>query len=155
MVLSRVFGCFKDPDAQASRKQKKAGKPTQDRGEIPNRVVSVARANDQGGIEMRSPPPQTFVPAIEKPPDVNIPLVVEDHEPEPWSMGAIARRTSQLESQLVQAISQAKKDRAEIERPAKEHVGKALRDLGEHTRPETIRRNEETGLRWCLECETT
>jgi hypothetical protein len=53
---------------------------------------------------MRSLPPQTFVLAIEEPPDVNIPLVVEDHEPEPWSMGAIARRTSELESQLVQAI---------------------------------------------------
>jgi hypothetical protein len=97
---------------------------------------------------MRSPPPQTFVPAIEDPPDVNILLVVEDHEPEPWSMGAIARRTSQLESQLVQAISQAKKDRTEIERPAKEHVGKALRDLGEHRRPETIWWDEETGLPW-------
>jgi hypothetical protein len=126
MVLLRVFGCFKDPDARASLKQKKAGKRTQNRGEIPNRAVSVARANDQAGIEIWSSPPQTFVPVIAEPPDVNIPLVVEDYEPEPWSIGAIARRTSQLESQLVQAISQANRDRAEMKRPAKEHVGKAF-----------------------------
>jgi hypothetical protein len=133
---------------RSSRKQKKAGKRTQNRGEIPNRVVSVARPNDQGRIETRSVLTQTFAPATKETLDVNIPSVVEDHELEPWSMGAIARRTSQLEFQLVQAISQAKRDRADMERPAKENVGKGLGHIGEHGRLGTKQWNEETGLRW-------
>jgi hypothetical protein len=65
-----------------------------------------------------------------------------------WAPLHVARRTSQLESQLVQAINQAKRDRADVERPAKEHVGKALRDIGEHGSRGSKQWNEETGLRW-------
>jgi hypothetical protein len=101
MVLSRVFGCFKDPDARASRKQKKAGKRTQDSGEIPNRVVSAARTNHQGGMETRNLPPQTIAPVIEEPqtfvpaveePQIFVPTIEEPQtfapareEPQPFA----------------------------------------------------------------------
>jgi hypothetical protein len=122
MGLSRAFGCFKDPEARTRKKQKKAGKRTHYEEAQPNRVVASA------GIEMRSLPVQSPLPAAitvqncEPPPPELLPSEPSLSEPapsapgiddelEPWSVGAVIRRTSlliEMANQRKQAEEEAK-----------------------------------------------
>ncbi|KAE9369706.1 hypothetical protein N431DRAFT_52426 [Stipitochalara longipes BDJ] len=118
MGLSRAFGCFKDTDARAPKRQKKARKPTRNEEARPNRVVAAAGRGPQPGSAMRDVPGQ---PAI----SVNVAtryyespsLEPGDDEPEPWSVGAVIRRTSMLQAKLAEAANERKRTEEGIGAP--------------------------------------
>jgi hypothetical protein len=86
MGFSRVFGCFKGPDDQRSRR-KRQGQTQRQAGSQPHRPNRVAPA---------LAPKNNNHSTVKAPVGAGGTAAGEDYEPEPWSMGAIARRTSQL-----------------------------------------------------------
>jgi hypothetical protein len=113
MGLSRVFGCFKDPDAQTSKKKKKKQqKQEQPRNqsprevkERPNIVVPIPALEDKNHPTTRIETSSDLT--HHTPEDLSgidnvLPVLVattaagDYYEPEPWSMGSVARRTSHL-----------------------------------------------------------
>jgi len=104
MGLSRAFGCFKDPEARRPKKQKKAGNSARNEEVRPNRVVAAAVKDAQPGIAMRQLPEQPHLPAntmIQNYESASEAL--GDDELEPWSMGAVKRRTLMLQAKLAEA----------------------------------------------------
>lgn len=125
MGLSRVFGCFSDPEARSSqqerKKQKRLGKKAQAGQKEPVEVVPATAGNNQGETELRNTPPKTSAPAP-------LASVEDDYEPHPHSMGAVARRLSQLQPQLAQAKSEVVREREEAERHRRQSDLEILRE---------------------------
>lgn len=130
MGLSRMFGCFRDPESRASQKKRKSEIRVQETGERQSHVGSSAIPASQNAIRMGSLPHQPMAPAVERaeppkstpePAPTPAPVMQRQHTPERWSMGAVARRTSQVEEQLAQMKIQATQER--------DAQNKAIRDL--------------------------
>jgi hypothetical protein len=113
MGLSHAFGCFKDPEARALKKQRKAGKRTRNEETRPNRVITTTERGASTGVEMRSvsdPPKPPFQPAIVTVQDCEPPPpTLGDDELEPWSVGAVIRRTSMIEARRAEAAEEREK----------------------------------------------
>ena len=121
MGLSRAFGCFRDPEARALKKQKKTEKRTRIEEARPNRVIAAAGRSGQAGIEMRHLPEQSRLPATMamrnyEPP----PSALENDEPEPWSVGAVIRRTSLIQARLAEVANERKLTEEEMDVPNSE-----------------------------------
>ena len=114
MGLSSAFGCFKDPEVRARKNQKKAGQQVRNKKAQPNRVIAAAERGGQAGVEMRNMPERSSLPAT-----MTIqtyepsPSAPTDDEPEPWSVGAVIRRTSLLQAQLAEAANERKQTKEE------------------------------------------
>jgi hypothetical protein len=119
MGLSRAFGCFQDPEARALKKQKKAGKRNRNEEVRPNRVIAATASGDQAEIEMRSLPDQSPLPANSTTRNFKLPPSAPgSDEPEPWSVGAVIRRTSLLQARLDEAANERKKTDEKVDIPA-------------------------------------
>lgn len=116
MGLSRAFGCFKDPEARALKKQMKAGNRTRNEEAQPNRVIAAAGRSGQAGIPMRNLPAQSPLPTtMAMRNDESPPLALEYYEPEPWSMGAVIRRTALIQAELAKAANERKQAEEELD----------------------------------------
>jgi hypothetical protein len=150
MGVSRLFGCFQDPEARASRKKRKLAKGTQDESNGPGRVIPVEAANNQtkttaSSIPHPIPVPAAVVAAVENE-DAPPRATEDDDEPEPWTMGAVARRLSQLQPQL----DQARKNREADQQPVREQEFALMQQLAAHGNgyvPRSASWVEETGIR--------
>lgn len=121
MGFSHAFGCFKDPEARALKKQKKARKRARTEEALPNRVVAAAGRGGQAGIEMRNvsdrlPLSTTTTSQNFEPP----PSSPGDDELEPWSVGAVIRRTSMLQARLAEAANERKQTEEDVDVPNSE-----------------------------------
>jgi hypothetical protein len=119
MGLSYAFGCFQDPEARALKKQRKAGKRNRNEEARPNRVIAAIARGDLAEIEMRSPPDQSPLPANSTARDFKLPpSAPRSDEPEPWSVGAVIRRTSLLQARLDEMANERKQPDETVDIPA-------------------------------------
>lgn len=141
--------CFKDPEAQALKKQKKSGKQIRNEESRPNRVIAATERGGAAGIEIRNLPDQpplqaaiaiqNFEPSPSLPTTVAIqnveplPSALEDDELEPWSVGAVIRRTSML-----QAANEKKKAEEEAKARCQAMVEEDVEMPTIKTKPEVL-----------------
>lgn len=153
MGLSRVLGCFTDSDAQTLKKQpqkraqKQSRNPPQEGTERPNRVASVPALKDKNHptsmIGMSSGLAR-HVPEDSRGTHNTHPVLVAttsagyNYEPEPWSMGAVARRTSQLPNQKSPLETSPKEKVSNLEFQAPQHEvvsGRVPKEVHDHWAP--------------------
>lgn len=90
-------------------------------------VASVAKIKHQSEIEMQNLAYWSSVQTSKKAKH----LAAEVYEPEPWSVAAVARRTSLFSVELAELRSQVMKDQGEVERakptPSEPYFGRKIR----------------------------